>query len=65
MPENKEPEKKRVHIPCRATPGCDGLVAVIDIEFNHDVKMGTESAYGGKSVRYVCQTCGRAFHVNR
>jgi len=65
MSENKEQPKKRVHIPCRATLGCDGLVAIIDTEFNHDVQMGTDTAYGGKSVRYICQTCGKAFHINR
>ena len=66
MDEPKQtPQKKTVWIACRATPGCDGNVAVLEQEFDHQVMIGKESAYGGKAIRYVCQKCGRAFHVNR
>lgn len=59
------PEKRSVWIACRATEGCDGNIAVIDQETDHELPMGKETAHGGKSVRYVCRKCGRAFHVNR
>jgi len=65
MSELNPTSKKTVWMACRATEGCEGNLAVIDHEFNHDIQMGNDTAYGGKTVRYVCQKCGRAFHISR
>jgi hypothetical protein len=63
--EKSQEPKKTVWIACRATEGCNGNLAIIEQTFDHLLSNGQNSINSGVSIRYVCQTCGRAFHVTR
>ena len=45
-----------VWVACRATPNCEGKQSRIEIMF-------PQAENGGRATRYVCLTCGRAFHI--
>ena len=45
-----------VWIACRATPNCEGKSARIEILF-------PQNEQGGRSTRYLCLVCKRAFHI--
>ena len=47
---------QEVWIACRATSGCEGKIARIEILF-------PQSGNGGRSTRYKCLTCNRHFHI--
>lgn len=46
-----------VWIACRASPGCEGKNAKIEIMF-------PQAANGARVTRYICQTCLRPFHIS-
>ena len=46
----------RVWFACRAGGNCEGTWAVVQMKFPVD-------AQGGRGTRYVCEACGRPFHV--
>ena len=47
---------ERVWFACRAGGGCEGKWATVNMKFPQD-------SQGGRTIRYVCETCKRPFHV--
>jgi hypothetical protein len=63
-----KPEEKKVWINCRATEGCPGKQAVIVFSRqNSPTDPSGSGAFvpeaGGRTIRYRCLTCGKAFHI--
>lgn len=51
-----------VWMACRAASGCEGKQATINLKFDQTRQGGL--SLQGRSIRYVCETCKRPFHIN-